>query len=93
VPQGTHPELRSINGAFGPTNATLQAGEEADLDIQVAAPLIWPQKTVLFQTDDEWYEQNQLQPDTQYPGFFNSILYPKPPHAFLRDKKRTNPGR
>ncbi|SPQ24197.1 5c144f50-d437-4163-8e69-cc08c50b03a7 [Thermothielavioides terrestris] len=74
VPQGTHPELRSINGAFGPTNATLQAGEEADLDIQVAAPLIWPQKTVLFQTDDEWYEQNQLQPDTQYPGFFNTFF-------------------
>lgn len=75
VPRGTYPKLRSINGALGPTNDTLKAGDEADLDFQVAIPLIWPQKTVLFQTDDEWYQKNQLQADTKYPGFFNSELF------------------
>ncbi|KAL2150385.1 hypothetical protein VTH82DRAFT_6948 [Thermothelomyces myriococcoides] len=74
VPRGTHPELRSINGALGPTNDTLNAGEEADLDFQIAIPLIWPQKTVLFQTDDEWYQQEQKRPDTRYPGFFNTFF-------------------
>lgn len=73
VPRGTHPKLRSINGAYGPTDDVLLAGVEADLDFQVAIPLIWPQKSVLFQTDDEWYQQDQTQPTTRYPGFFNSL--------------------
>ncbi|KAL2177315.1 peptidase S8/S53 domain-containing protein [Thermothelomyces heterothallicus CBS 202.75] len=74
VPRGTHPELRSINGALGPANDTLRAGEEADLDFQIAIPLIWPQRTVLFQTDDEWYQQDQQRADTKYPGFFNTFF-------------------
>ncbi|KAK4234765.1 peptidase S8/S53 domain-containing protein [Achaetomium macrosporum] len=73
VPQGTHPKLKSINGALGPTNNRSLAGDEADLDFEVAIPLIWPQKSILFQTDDEWYQKNQLQPDTKYPGFFNTF--------------------
>lgn len=81
IPQGTHPELRSINGAYGPTDDVSRAGFEADLDFQVAIPLVWPQRTVLFQTDDEWYQQDQQRPDTRYPGFFNSkfSLPPFPP--------------
>ncbi|KAK3306236.1 peptidase S8/S53 domain-containing protein [Chaetomium strumarium] len=74
VPRGTHPKLKSINGALGPTNNRSLAGDEADLDFEVAIPLIWPQMSILFQTDDEWYQQNQLQPDTQYPGFFNTFF-------------------
>ncbi|KAL2131343.1 hypothetical protein VTI74DRAFT_5232 [Chaetomium olivicolor] len=42
--------------------------------INVAIPLIWPQKTILFQTDDEWYQQDQLRADTKYPGFFNTFF-------------------
>jgi tripeptidyl-peptidase-1 len=57
---------------LGPTHNVSLAGDEADLDFQVAIPLIHPQQSILFQTDDEWYQRNQLQPDTQYPGFFNS---------------------
>ncbi|KAK3299682.1 peptidase S8/S53 domain-containing protein [Chaetomium fimeti] len=74
VPPGTHPKLKSINGAYGPTNDTSKAGEEADLDFQVAIPLIWPQKSILFQTDDEWYQKDQLRPESKYPGFFNTFF-------------------
>lgn len=72
VTNGSHPELRSINGAEGPTPNALAAGEEADLDFEVAMPLVWPQKTVLFQTDDEWYQLDQMKSTTKYIGFFNS---------------------
>jgi tripeptidyl-peptidase-1 len=78
VAHGTHPELRSINGAYGPTNNTLKAGDEANMDFQVAIPLVWPQKTVLFQTDDEWYQKDQLRADSKYPGFFNSASFSAP---------------
>ncbi|KXX79833.1 Tripeptidyl-peptidase sed1 [Madurella mycetomatis] len=74
VPQGTHPKLRSINGAYGPTDDILSAGEEADLDFEVAIPLIWPQKSVLFQTDDEWYQRDQRRPSTRYTGYFNTFF-------------------
>jgi len=47
-------------------------GEEADLDFEVAIPLIYPQKTVLFQTDDEWYQKDMSRPGSSYTGFFNS---------------------
>ncbi|KAK4233257.1 peptidase S8/S53 domain-containing protein [Achaetomium macrosporum] len=55
VPRGTHPKLKSINGALGPTNNRSLPGDEADLDFEVAIPLIWPQRSILFQTDDECY--------------------------------------
>lgn len=42
-------------------------GEEADLDFQAAWPLIWPQKTVLFQEDDQYYEYTE-----DFNGFWNS---------------------
>ncbi len=54
IPQGTYPEERMINGAIGAVedvgagyNQSV-AGVEADMDLEVAWPLIWPQKTVLF---------------------------------------------
>ncbi|KAH8885350.1 subtilisin-like protein [Thozetella sp. PMI_491] len=74
VPNGTHPQLRAINGAYGPVEDSSMAGEEADLDFQVAIPLIWPQGTVLWQTDDEWYERDQGRSDTKYNGFFNTFF-------------------
>lgn len=74
VPKGTHPELRAINGAYGPTPDVQQAGEEANLDFQVSIPLIYPQKALLFQTDDEWYQQDQQRADTKYLGFFNTFF-------------------
>ncbi|KAK3937810.1 peptidase S8/S53 domain-containing protein [Diplogelasinospora grovesii] len=74
VPNGTHPELRSVDGAYGPTDDVNGAGEEADLDLQVSIPLIHPQRTVLWQVDDEWYELDQMRAETRYNGFFNTFF-------------------
>ncbi|RKU41457.1 hypothetical protein DL546_002597 [Coniochaeta pulveracea] len=74
IPNGTAPLLRSINGAEGETSNQAYAGEEADLDFEVAIPLIYPQKTVLFQTDDEWYQLDQQKATTMYAGFFNTLF-------------------
>ncbi|KAK3689148.1 Pro-kumamolisin, activation domain-containing protein [Podospora appendiculata] len=74
IPRGTHPELRSINGALGPTTVISDAGTEADLDFQVVTPLIWPQRSVLWQTDDEWYQREMMQAQTKYNGFFNTLF-------------------
>ncbi len=38
--------------------------------------LVYPQKTVLWQTDDEWYEQDVQKSNTVYNGFFNSKTAP-----------------
>jgi tripeptidyl-peptidase I len=73
IPNGTHPELRSINGGLGPTNDIREAGSESNLDFQMAYGLIWPQNTVLYQVDDEDYQYNQTTNNTPYKGFFNSL--------------------
>ena len=79
IPQGTYPEERLIDGAIGavediPGHVQSQAGVESDLDFESAWPLIWPQKTVLFQADDEFYEANQTSLTTPYIGFFNTFF-------------------
>jgi tripeptidyl-peptidase-1 len=45
----------------------LDSGAESNLDFQASIPLIYPQKTVLFQADDEYWEE------VGSPGFFNSM--------------------
>ncbi|KAB8346134.1 hypothetical protein FH972_023180 [Carpinus fangiana] len=68
IPQGTHPELRAIDGATAP-NPVLTAGPESDLDFEISYPIIYPQGSVLFQTDDDVYQANYT-----YEGFFNNFL-------------------
>lgn len=68
IPQGTHPVLDLIDGAVAPTNVA-NAGAESDLDFQISYPIIWPQNSVLFQTDDPVYEANYT-----YDGFLNNFL-------------------
>ncbi|KAL5364711.1 peptidase S8/S53 domain-containing protein [Aspergillus floccosus] len=69
IPDGTHPALRAIDGAKAPTNV-LSAGPESNLDFQISYPLIWPQNSVLFQTDDTVYQNNYT-----FEGFLNNFLY------------------
>lgn len=71
IPNGTFPELLSVNGGEGATAELYDAGAESNLDFQMAYGLIWPQEPALFQVDDEWYQQSQLQ-SAEYAGFFNS---------------------
>ncbi|KAK8095051.1 alkaline serine protease AorO [Apiospora hydei] len=73
IPNGTHPELRSINGGRGVTTDLRLAGTEANLDFQMAYGLIWPQQTVLYSVDDEYYQKNQAGADSPYKGFFNNL--------------------
>ncbi|KAI0123235.1 peptidase S8/S53 domain-containing protein [Xylariales sp. AK1849] len=79
IPQGTYPEERLIDGAIGsvedvPNYNQSDAGTEANLDIEAAWPLIWPQRTVLFQADDEYYEVNQTSAETPYLGYWNTFF-------------------
>lgn len=52
IPLTTHPKLEGIDGGFAPS---VYAGGESDLDFQISYPIIWPQNSVLFQTDDIFY--------------------------------------
>lgn len=73
IPNGTYPIEKTIDGAFGAAQTAKQVGIESDLDFEAAQPLIWPQKTVLFQTDDEFYEVNMTNNDTPIKGFYNTF--------------------
>jgi tripeptidyl-peptidase-1 len=48
IPQGTGPELDSIDGGVAPV-AQVNAGLESSLDFEVAYPLLWLQETILYQ--------------------------------------------
>lgn len=56
IPNGTHPILDSIDGGTAPVQTSL-AGGESDLDFQLAIPIIYPQTTTLYQTDDLFYAE------------------------------------
>ncbi|KAK3319647.1 alkaline serine protease [Cercophora scortea] len=74
IPNGTYPIEKLIDGAVGAAQTNDEVGAESDLDFQAAWPLIWPQKTVLFQTDDQYYEINQTTLTTPYLGFWNTFF-------------------
>ena len=69
IPQGTHPTLDGIDGATAPVTNTANAGAESDLDFQISYPIIYPQNSILFQTDDDVYEANYT-----FEGFLNNFL-------------------
>ncbi|ORY68570.1 peptidase S8/S53 domain-containing protein [Pseudomassariella vexata] len=74
VPSGTYPEERLVDGAIGAVEEPspvypLEVGLESSLDFDSAWPLIWPQKTVLYQVDDEYYEYTG-----NFSGFWNTFL-------------------
>ncbi|KAH9883818.1 subtilisin-like protein [Xylariomycetidae sp. FL2044] len=74
VPNGTYPEERLVDGAIGAVEEPspvypLVAGLESSLDFDSAWPLIYPQKTVLYQVDDEYYEYTG-----DFNGFWNTFL-------------------
>ncbi len=72
IPQGTYPTEDNVDGATGAGITIDQLGTEAALDIQSSWPLIWPQKVVMFQVDDQYYERAQLRPNSPFIGFYNS---------------------
>ncbi|KAJ5273032.1 hypothetical protein N7478_008157 [Penicillium angulare] len=68
IPSGTHPTLKAVDGGKAPVSI-LEAGAESDLDFQISYPIIWPQNSILFQTDDMVYEDNYT-----FRGFLNTFL-------------------
>ncbi|KAF2768507.1 subtilisin-like protein [Teratosphaeria nubilosa] len=70
IPNGTHPILDSIDGGEAPV-AAADAGGESDLDFQLAIPIIYPQTTTLYQTDDLYYAEGYSPNAT---GIFNTFL-------------------
>lgn len=54
IPLTTKPKLEGVDGGFAPS---VYAGGESDLDFQISYPLIYPQNSVLFQTDDIFYAE------------------------------------
>lgn len=70
IPNGTYPEERLIDGAIGAIEDTTEyvpINLEAPLDFDSSWALIYPQKLVLFQQDDEYYESTG-----NFNGFWNS---------------------
>ena len=70
IPQGTHPIPAFIDGAQAPVPVQ-DAGGESELDFELAYPLIYPQTTTLYQTDDLYYATN---PNSTSLGGFNTFL-------------------
>ncbi|KAE8390103.1 peptidase S8/S53 domain-containing protein [Aspergillus alliaceus] len=66
IPKGTHPIPAFIDGAKAPVPVE-NAGGESDLDFELAYPIIYPQTTTLYQTDDQNWAQNTT-------GFLNTFL-------------------
>ncbi|TVY75723.1 Tripeptidyl-peptidase [Lachnellula suecica] len=54
IPITTTPKLEGIDGGFAPG---LYATGESDLDLQISYPIIYPQNSVIFQTDDLNYAE------------------------------------
>ena len=60
--------MNGVDGATAPDPVD-NAGGESDLDFQISYPIIYPQNSILFQTDDPVYEANY-----SYQGFLNNFL-------------------
>lgn len=73
IPQGTRPRNLSIDEAawfYDDAGDVYNFPVEADLDIQVAWPIVYPQNVTVFQVDDvyyNWYSSSRL-------GIFNTFL-------------------
>lgn len=74
VPQGTYPIPALIDGAeySMPQNST-QVGGEADIDIDMATSLIYPQKVTLYQVDDQIYEPEEIATTNLFNTFLDAL--------------------
>ncbi|TVY94049.1 Aorsin [Lachnellula willkommii] len=71
IPQGTHPVPANIDGGQQSTEDPYEAGGEANLDIQLAYPIVYPQTITLYQVDDFIVQANQ---NDTYTFGFNTFL-------------------
>ncbi|KAH8891212.1 subtilisin-like protein [Thozetella sp. PMI_491] len=71
IPNGTVPILNSIDGGEAPATDPEDAGGESNLDFELAYPIIYPQTTTLYQTDDLYYASGG---DGTQTGIFNTFF-------------------
>lgn len=71
ITNGTHPINVQIDGGVARTTNLSAAGGESELDLQLAYPIVYPQKITVFNVDDLFY-QNWAN-DT-YSWGFNTFL-------------------
>ncbi|KAB8299062.1 hypothetical protein EYC80_001187 [Monilinia laxa] len=71
IPNGTHPIPANIDGGVQSTTDPYYAGGEANLDIQLAYPILYPQQITLYQVDDYIVQANQ---NDTYTFGFNTFL-------------------
>jgi tripeptidyl-peptidase I len=68
----TVPIYRSINGGKPQTNTTSMDGGEVMLDFDIAWPIIYPQKIIVYEVDDEPYERHRPR-ISHYNSFFDAL--------------------
>lgn len=71
IPNGTHPIPANIDGGQQSTDDPYEDGTEATLDIQLAYPIVYPQKITLYSVDDLVVQANQ---NDTYTFGFNTFL-------------------
>ncbi|KAI1098458.1 subtilisin-like protein [Jackrogersella minutella] len=74
IPQGTRPLNLSVDQSawnYDEDDSSISAPDEADLDLDVAYPIIYPQTTTVYQVDDEFYNRYA---SNGYFGLFNTFL-------------------
>ena len=71
IPNGTHPIDINIDGGVAMTTNLSAAGGEAELDLMLAYPIIYPQTITLYNVDDLLW---QADPNITYTYGFNTFL-------------------
>ncbi|KAL9095883.1 MAG: hypothetical protein Q9165_001880 [Trypethelium subeluteriae] len=71
IPNGTHPVDVDIDGGIATTPSIYEAGTEAELDLMMAYPIVYPQTITVFDEDDINY---QTFPNQTYTWGFDDIL-------------------
>lgn len=71
IPNGTHPIDINIDGGVARTTNLSLAGGEAELDLMLAYPIIYPQTITLYNVDDLLW---QADPNITYTYGFNTFL-------------------
>lgn len=71
IPNGTHPIGANVDGGQQSTTDPYQAGGEANLDLMLAYPIIYPQTITLYEVDDFIVQAN---PNDTYTFGFNTFL-------------------
>jgi tripeptidyl-peptidase-1 len=71
IKNGTHPEAANIDGGQQSTDDLYQAGGEANLDLQLAYPIVYPQTLTVYQVDDFIVQSDQ---NDTYTFGFNTFL-------------------